>query len=60
MNALWEHTFDSGVSLYPMQGPWATAFQPEKALGVTNIAATLRANPYRVPAVLAELDIVNL
>jgi len=31
-----------------------------RLLGVTNIAEALRANPYRVPAVLAELGIVNL
>jgi hypothetical protein len=28
--------------------------------GATNIAEALRANPYRVPVVLAELGIVNL
>ncbi len=31
-----------------------------RLLGATNIAEALRANPYRVPAVLAELGIVNL
>ncbi len=31
-----------------------------RLLGATNIAAALRANPYRVTAVLAELGIVNL
>lgn len=31
-----------------------------RLLGVTNIAEALRANPYRVPALLAELGIVNL
>ena len=31
-----------------------------RLLGATNIAEALRANPYRVPDVLAELGIVNL
>jgi hypothetical protein len=31
-----------------------------RLLGVSNIAEALRANPYRVPDVLAELGIVNL
>jgi hypothetical protein len=31
-----------------------------RLLGATNIAEALRANPYRVPVVLAELGIVNL
>lgn len=31
-----------------------------RLLGITNVAEALRANPYRVPAVLAELGIVNL
>jgi hypothetical protein len=28
MNALWEHGFDSGASVYPRKGPQATIFLP--------------------------------
>ena len=69
-------TFWTGSALTLTRSPWLRITEPAapqvmaalrnaavsllRLLGVTNIAEALRANPYRVPDVLAEMGIVNL